>query len=234
MIPVPPGNPHNSPFHGNFPVPPTSVLGSRCSPFTRLLTILLTVLALAHPALARQGGTPEPLTAEAQVESSTVSEGQTFSFKIWVRGTDAAEQPDLSNLADFDAEFLGGGANNRISEVIINNVKKRTESRAYIFNWSFTPKKAGMLTIPAIKVKAEGKVLSTLPLSIRVAPPQPDNDIRLRLELDPPAPYVGEPTTLRVKLLLKRNVENVTITFRGVEPFFTIPEPDPAKQNGRQ
>jgi hypothetical protein len=234
VIPVPPAIPHISPSTLNAPVPPTSAPGSRCSTFPRLLAVLLTLLSFAHPALARQGGTPEPLTAEAQVESSTVSEGQTFSFKIWVRGTDAAEQPDLSGLTDFDVDFLGGGANNRTSVVIVNGKMQQDESRAYIFNWSLTPKKAGMLTIPAIKVKAEGKVLFTLPLSIRVAPPQPDNDVRLQIALDPPSPYVGEPTMLRVKLLLKQNVEDVTITFRGVEPTFNIPEPDPAKQNGRQ
>lgn len=193
--------------------------------------VLLGVLACT-PSVHAQAA-KEPITAEARVDSSTVSEGQTFRFKIWVSGSDNPDRPDLSELKDFDAQYLGGGANNRSSVVIINGRMQQDESKAYIFNWDFTPKRSGVLTIPSFTLNVEGRKVSTLPLSIRVTPPQNDNDVRLQIGFDPPTPYVGEPTTLRVKLLLKKNVEQVTLSFRGVEPFFSIPEPDPARQNSR-
>lgn len=191
--------------------------------------LFIAVITRSAFAQAKQ----EPIAAEARVDSSTVSEGQTFRFKIWVTGSDAPDRPDLSGLEDFDVQYLGGGANNRSSTVYINGKVTQEEFRAYIFNWDLTPKRPGILTIPAVTLNVEGTKVQTLPLSIRVAPPQNDNDVKLQITLDPPSPYVGEPTTLRVKLLLKKNVEGVSLAFNGVEPAFTIPEPDPARQNSR-
>lgn len=174
------------------------------------------------------------VTAEARVQSSTVYEGEMFRFQIWVEGSDEPEQPDLSGLADFEAVFTGGGSNNRTSVVIVNGQMQRDESRAYVFNWSLTPKRGGVLTIPSIGVKAGGVVASTQPLSIRVTAPSEDSDVRLVVGVSPANPYVGEPTTLQVKLFLKKRMDNASFVFRGVEPLFSVPQPDPVRQQNRQ
>lgn len=188
--------------------------------------LIFVILAIA-PALAFAQDAPE-VSVEASVSAFSVPEGQRFRFRITVEGSDAPQQPDLSGLDGFTAEYAGGGSNNRSSVVIVNGRMQQDESRGFVFNYTLTATKVGNLTIPAIGVVVGGKTYTTRPLAIRVTPPSEDPDVRFVLTLNPPSPFVGEPCVLTVKLMLQRNLQNVDLTFRGVDGVLSAPRSDPA------
>lgn len=190
--------------------------------FISLLVTLLSGAALAQDQPA--------VSVEASVSAFSVPEGQRFRLRITVEGSDTPQQPDLSALDGFTAEFAGGGSNNRSSVVIVNGRMQQDESRGYVFNYTLTANKVGNLTIPAIPVVVDAKTYTTRPLTIRVTPPSEDPDVKFTLTLDPPNPYVGEPSVLRVKLLLQRNLQDVDLTFRGVDGVLSAPRPERAQQ----
>lgn len=98
---------------------------------------LIWLVCLGLPVLAHAG-------VSAQVDRSTVNEGDTFTLTLTVTGNNNA-QPDLSSLhQNFDV--LGTGQNSEI-QIINGSV---SSSR----NWTVTlsPKRTGKLTIPPIQV----------------------------------------------------------------------------------
>ncbi|MFM9958005.1 MAG: BatD family protein [Phycisphaerales bacterium] len=198
-----------------------------------VLAAALTPLVVIPAALA-QAASNEPLTAEARVSDASVYEGQRFRLQVWVEGSDAPEQPDTTGLADFDVSFAGGGTNNRSSVVIINGKMQQDDSRGFVFNYDLVPKRAGVLTIPAITIREGKRQAATQALAIRVNPPGENDRVRVQFTLDPVNPYIGEPTTLRVKLLLNSHVRDLSFSFRGLEDGFTVPQGREINQPMRQ
>lgn len=210
----------------------SAVLHAALSRVSTWRTFLFASIVLAVAAANARAA--EPVTVDAQVDSAAVALGQRIRLQIVVRGSDTPVQPELTSIPHCTTEFLGGGSNNSSTTIIINGRTRIEESKGYVFNWSVTPTQAGNFTIPAIPVKIGDETISTRPLTIRVSPPQEDPDLKVRIEIDPPTPYVGEPTTLRVTLLLLRNLDDVDLAFRGVEPAFSVPRLERSSTSMRQ
>jgi len=169
----------------------------------------------------------EEVSVRLQVESRTVYMGESFLVQISVDGTDAAEQPDLSNVRDFTIEYLGGQNNSSQSITIINGKVERIVQRGFVFSYRFTPTKAGTLAIPQIAVKAGGKSHRTTPLTIEVTKPGETEDFKLRIGLSRDRIYVGEPVILHVTWYLRRDVENFQFTaplLQSDDFDFAVPE----------
>ncbi len=174
------------------------------SPIRRLaLAALLCGIALqGRAALAAQ------IAARAGVERQEVYVGEPFLFQIQILGSDAPEAPDVAALKDFDVQALGGRPNNSESVTIINGKMDRVVRRAYVFSYHLTAKQPGQFTIPAIAVTAEGVQLSTNPVPVRAVRPTETEDSKLRLTLDKPRCYVGEPVVLTITWYLGRAATN--------------------------
>jgi hypothetical protein len=112
-----------------------------------------------------------PISVQAQVDKQKVSVGESFVLQIKIDGDDSPAEPDLSGLQDFTVQPKGGGQNNRESITIINGRVNRISEHGYVFQYLLTPKRDGMLTIPAIEIIAGGKTLLTQPVPIRVSKP---------------------------------------------------------------
>ena len=85
-------------------------------------------------AWAATGGGP---SVQALVEKDSVYVGEPFLLQIRVEGSDIApgtNQPDMSEVADFAVEFLGGQSNNSSSIIIINGKMSKVESYGYVYS----------------------------------------------------------------------------------------------------
>ena len=149
----------------------------------------------------------EALSARSAVEKSEVFTGESFIFQIQVGGHDAPDGPDVSGIRDFNVQSLGGQQNSSSSITIVNGRMTEKVRRGYIFSYRLTPKKAGLLTIPSIKVSAKGQTVSTQPVRIRAIKPTEIEDFKLRLELSSTKCYVGQPITLTATWYIGKDVE---------------------------
>ena len=112
------------------------------------------------------------ISVQAQVAKQEVAVGEPFLLQIKIEGDDSPSEPDLSGLHDFTVESKGGGQNNRESITIINGKMNRISEHGYVFNYALTPKRDGILTIPAIAITAAGNNLLTQPITIKVSKPE--------------------------------------------------------------
>ena len=148
----------------------------------------------------------ETIAVQALAEKQEVTVGESFLLQIKIDGDDSPAQPDLSDLQDFTVEPKGGGQNNRESITIINGKINRVSEHGYVFQYLLTPKREGVVTIPAIEITAGGKTLLTQPIPIRVTKPLVTDEFRLRMFFSESEAFVGQPLVLTVKWYVSRNI----------------------------
>ncbi len=160
----------------------------------------------AFPFLAN--GQPEPLRVRAAVGTQQVYVGQQFLLQIQVQGSD---QPDPVDIGPLEREFTvseaGGGASNSTSVSIVNGRMTRQVQRGYNLNYRLAAREPGSAEIPSMVISAEGRSASTQPISMRVLPPEENDDFKLRLSLSDSRAFVGQPVTLTAEWFIGREVQ---------------------------
>ena len=172
--------------------------------FINIIAFLLTLLFTCIPST---GMTAEVVSVQATAESQEVQVGESFLLEVKVDGDDSPAELDLSDLQDFTVQPKGGGPSNRESITIVNGKINRVSERSYIFRYSLTAKRDGLLTIPALEVLVGGKTLLTQPIAIKVNKPTVTDDFKLRMSVSRQEIYVGQPVVLTVTWFVHRNVE---------------------------
>ncbi len=204
------------------------ISGGRRGPGVLLANLWLFLVAV-------QAATGQELSTVAKVERGEVFLGESLVFQIEVRGDDGPEEPDLSALADFHVQSLGGQARNSESVTIVGGQISRVTHRGYLFSYRLTPKRVGAATIPSIEVSTGGQRLRTRPVVVQVREPAETDDFKLRLTLSKARGYVGEPVTLTATWYIGKDVRGFQFTLPVLDDErFSVHDPkvqiDPAKQ----
>ncbi len=182
-------------------------------------------MAVAAACCVARPGSAAQLTARVRVESTTVHVGEPFRFQIEVggSGSDNAGQPDMSVVSGFTVQ--PGGRS--VQTTIIN---WRT-SKTVIFNYTLTAQKPGVLTIPAITVKAGTLTARTRPMTIQVldVSKSSSTDVGLDMKLSTEKCYVGQPVTLTVTWYVLKQVNGFNFSLPVLDdPRFKVKIPSPA------
>ena len=136
---------------------------------------------------------------------------------------------------DFKIQEMGGQQNSSQSVTIVNGRMNRVSSKAYVYSYRLTAKRAGALTIPAITVKAEGQELRTRPVTIRAQTPSETEDFKLRVSLSANKAYVGQPVTMTVIWYVGTDVGEFNFNVPVLEDDrFDIASLDPAVDPNRR
>ena len=173
----------------------------------RVLHILISTAIFAAVCLQPFNVAAEAISVQVQVDKQEVTVGESFLLQIKVDGDDSPAEPDLSGLRDFTVQPRGGGQNNRESITIVNGKVNRISEHGYIFRYALTPKRDGMLTIPALAITAAGKTLFSQPVTIKVVKPQLTDEFKLRQNLSETRCYVGQPIVFSVVWYVNRDIE---------------------------
>lgn len=168
-----------------------------------LLFGLLFFLAASHDIVV----SAESMAVQTLIEKQEVTVGESFALQVKIDGVDSVAEPDLSELQDFTVQPKGGAQNNRESITIINGKVNRISERGYVFNYLLTPRREGILTVPAIAIIAEGKTLLTQPVPVRVLKPVITQEFMLRQFFSEPTSYVGQPLVFTVVWSVDRNID---------------------------
>ena len=177
----------------------------------------------------------QQFNVQAAIEKNQVFVGESFVFQIQIEGSDSPDKPDVSGIADFTVQALGGQQNSSQSMTIINGQVNQVVKRGYIFSYRLTPKREGRLTIPSISVSADGKSMATQPIMIRATPPTETNDFKLRMSLSERKAYIGQPVTLTTTWYVGKDVREFSFNVPALEDGrFEVVGSDPAVDPNRR
>lgn len=202
-------------------------------PFAFLVTLWALALALAAPP-ARAQAPSDDVVVRVGVERSRMYVGESQRLTIDVEGSKSVEQPDVSAITDFNIVYRGPFDSSSRMTSIINGRMTVTDSIHYALQYEITPKRPGMLTIPAITVRVAGKTYTTDPIAIEIVEPSNAADAKLDLRLDAGAAYVGQPLRMTVTWTFAGSVKGLSFNMPPVEGCETMPGPDPRPAGTRQ
>ncbi|MFC1826879.1 BatD family protein, partial [Thermodesulfobacteriota bacterium] len=181
------------------------------------------------------GVAAETISIQAQVDRQEVTVGESFILQIKIDGDDAPVEPDLSGLQDFTVQPRGGGQNNRESITIINGKLNRVSEHGYVFRYVLTPRRDGILTIPALTITAAGKTLLSQPITIKVSKPQQTDEFNLRQNLSETDCYVGQSLVFSAVWYVNRDIEEFQFLLPVLEdPRFEVADfPEDSNYTGQ-
>ncbi len=155
------------------------------------------------------------VTFEAQVESPEVVQGSRFSVAFVLANAQGArfKAPDFGGLK------MAGG----VSEMFGSTITNGRSSTQYIWRIELEAPQTGNFTISPASVTADGKTLTSKPLSIRVVkprtggggpvvvPPGSDGQVFIASEFDRASAYPGEQVAWRVQVYYLLPVEQADL-----------------------
>jgi hypothetical protein len=208
---------------------------------------LLFVLALAAaPALA-----DEP-TIRASADASRISQDDPVTLQITVEGDAmSAEVVERPSSPDFR---LIQGPNVSTQFSFLNG----QPSSKKVFGFIFFPLKTGKLSLPPVKLRVGGRIYTTAPVAVEVVtgalpkprarpadpfqtpdpfgreeagePPDPGQDVFLRMEASSARVFVGQPVALNLMLYTRIQVVGADVEKEGKLEGFWVENVDPPGQ----
>ncbi|MEP3480705.1 MAG: BatD family protein [Fuerstiella sp.] len=145
----------------------------------RCLFYVLMFAATSAHVVAQEPG------ISAKLGSERIFIGEAVGYTVVVSNVEDPPEPDLSNFADFDVQFLGQRSQNSQFSSIINGVRTDTRRFGKTYEYSLTPSKTGQLTIPAPTVVVDGKTLSGKSLELSVEGASVQDSVFLNAVVEP-------------------------------------------------
>ena len=183
---------------------------------------LVAVCLLAGAALWSQ----EALRAEVAIESQDLFVGEPAVFQITVNASNDIAAPDITAAAaDFTVEVLGPRSNSSTQVSIVNGQVTRSVRHETILAYRLTPRRAGLLQIAAMTVRAGGREAITQAVPVRVRPADQGaahEGMALRMDLSRDTVTVGEPVTVTWTWSISNEVRG----FEFALPLFELPDVD--------
>lgn len=191
-----------------------------------LFTALCALLLFTGAARAT-----EALAARVIVDQREVERGQSIRLQIQVQGSNDVAEPDLSALTDFSVQATGSGSNNRT--VADHRSGRREVFRMQLLNYRLTPRRTGTLTIPALTIVADGRTLTTEPVTITVKAAQTSNDFMIRMDLPSTTAFVGEVIPLTTTWFLSKQPRTADLAIPALKLHaFSVLRPADPTGNG--
>lgn len=138
------------------------------------------------------------------VSADEIYVGDSFDYQVEIRNVQDPPAPDISSLKDtFDVIPNGNQSRNQQSISIINGRVTEQVLLSHIYRYRLTPKSAGDVTIPPVKVTIDGKTLSSDEVSIKVTAPEEQDLVIAEMTADPLRVFPTQPFTVKLKILIQ-------------------------------
>jgi len=170
-----------------------------------LAVALALVAAFAALACAPATAPAAEVTVRSSVSATHVPIGETIAWVVSIEGVMGADAPVVPPLDWAHVEFGG-------SSQEMNFVNGQMSART-VFQYQLTPTREGRFALPAVRVRAQGKVWTTDPVALLVTPAQPGTTpsfggggsgttprLRLVASAEPRTVVVGQPVVYTIRL----------------------------------
>ncbi len=193
--------------------------------------ITLCGIFLASVALAAE------LAVSAQFSQGVTVVGEPVQFQVKVAGSRSGSQPPTVELDGLRINYLGPSQNTSMS--IVNGRIASESSVTYIYQ--VEPTRAGVFTIPSLRISVDGRMMQTQPVGLRVEPAgttRNDGMDLARATIDVVLPrktaYVGEMVPVEIRMAIDSRVHwqpEAMPTIPG-EGFTKQKLPEPKQERG--
>ncbi len=180
--------------------------GSRASTHpTGVPEIAKSLLALAciclcvSPALSMA---EEPQVI-VEMDRSRIYQGESVLYRVTLNHVENPSPPELAGFDDFDVTPLGEQSLDSRRVTIINGRRTETVRRGRAYNYRLTPRKTGMLRIPAPTAEVDGRVLRGRELTLRVVAPEDQDLVQMEITVDRDSVYPTQPFTVTLTVAVK-------------------------------
>ncbi len=183
--------------------------------------LLLLILIWAQASLAAD------ISVQATLSDPAIYLGDQAVLEVRINGVRDPELPTL-NLPNVEVTSEGGQSFNNSSITIINGRRSVIENFGYTARYRLRPRKAGVVTIPAITITHAGQPYSSRPLQLRVQAAEAQDHLLVDVTTDKPSYVLGERITVRLdvsirKLVVDGDVLNAAPFFSNEPPHLQIP-----------
>jgi hypothetical protein len=164
-----------------------------------LLTIVSATIAL--PTACWAAGDEPGIIVE--MDRDKIYDGESVLYRVTLNNVDNPRQPDLSGFDDFLVTYIGDKIINFQGTVNNNGQITQINRRGRQYNYRLTPKKTGLLTIPAPTAEIDGKTLRGRTMSLQVAAPGDQDVVRMDIVSEPESVYPMQPFTVTLSVSVK-------------------------------
>ncbi|MCA9263792.1 MAG: BatD family protein [Planctomycetales bacterium] len=163
-------------------------------------------------------------TVTTKLSRREIYEGETVHYEVSAVNADEPQEPDLSQLTDFDVQKLDESAQNQEYIRIINGQRSVTRRTIKRYLYALTPRKGGTLTIPAPVInQANGTPLTGNQLTLQVIGVEAQDLVILSTFVEPSSVYLEQPFEVRVEVLVHplpgRNRDENPLAIYRRDPF---------------
>mgnify|MGYP001973199374 CR=1 FL=1 len=157
--------------------------------------MLAMLLGLLAPAAATFAG-----EASLQVPRREGYVGSPLPIRIIISNSDTDVAPDMPPVTGLDIQRLANPSVNSSFQSINGQV---TQSRETTWTFLVTANTPGDYTIPAFEVDVDGTLYTTTPIDLVFVKSEADDLLQVAVSGSPDAIYLGESTTLTMKIWIK-------------------------------
>ena len=164
------------------------------------------LLALLLIGLSCWTGRAAAAAPEIHVATSAeeVFIGDSIDYQVEIRNIQNPSAPDVSALKDlFDVVASGDESRDQSSISIINGRVTKQSVLSHIYQFRLTPKGAGNLTIPPVKITIDGKTLTSDEVPLRVIAPEEQDLVLAEITTSHMHVYPTQPFTVTLKVLVQ-------------------------------
>jgi len=190
---------------------------------TRMLVVMLTLAAMAAPAMA-QVITTNRVMVEAPVRTTSV--GEPVEVRLIVLGVGEVEAPGFTAGDAVDVELVDESHRTHTTVEVVGRKQRPVVYTRSVFVYEVTPRAHGTLTIPPFRVDTGDGIATTSPVRIRVERARRDRDFMARVSTETTRPFVGQLFEVDLTLYVKRQFRGPRLTGAEVPRGVEVMRPD--------
>ena len=193
-----------------------------------IAAVLLTLVAFPAAWSVETADAAEP-RIRVELQRTKIYEGESVFYSVAVDNVENPVPPKLDGFGDagFDVQSLGTDVRDSTSITIINGRQTKTVRRGRVYNYRLTPRRAGLLKVPAPTAEADGQVLRGQELELEVIVPVQQDVANISISADPPTVYPSQAFTVTLSVAVKglpdRYADQPPINVSGTDRLLEIP-----------
>jgi len=181
-------------------------------------------------AAATAAGAAEPEVL-CELGARRIYLGESVVYQVTLNHVENPSPPELVGFDDFDVTPGGSQPIDSTYITIVNGQRSEIIRRGRAYQYRLTPRRAGLLTVPAPVAQVDGRTIHGHALSLEVVAPNSQDTVVMEIAADPPSVYPTSRVTVRLSVFVRALPGELAgrnpVSIQETPPSLQIPWLDP-------